>query len=197
MVEFSLSTRKSFYGVRTNGFNGALVYINARTNMRERKQPGLGAGIGQRQSRYKSGEFFGIPSVGAALKFAGVFETGLGDTGESLPLPAIIVWLPPTRDAAQFPVREAEKLEIPDKSGHLSVEPEGFCHFLSGLCLVLSQECPGFVRFCHPGKAEKQARRFWVRKFFRCHFVSFLPGARLRRETSGQASPTQANPNCK
>ena len=123
--------------------------------------------------RYKSGEFFGIPSVGAALKFAGVFETGLGDTGESLPLPAIIVWLPPTRDAAQFPVREAEKLEIPDKSGHLSVEPEGFCHFLSGLCLVLSQECPGFVRFCHPGKAEKQARRFWVRKFFRCHFVSF------------------------
>ena len=130
-------------------------------------------------------------------KFAGVFETGLGDTGESLPLPAIIVWLPPTRDvwlpptrgAAQFSVRDAKKLRIPGKSGHLSVEPGAFCHFLSALCPVLSQECPGFIWFCHLWKAGKQARRVWVRKFSLCHFVPFLPGMRLRRETSGQPTP--------
>ena len=110
---------------------------------------------------------------------------------------AIIVWLPPTRDvwlpptrgAAQFSVGEAKKLRIPDKSGHLSVEPGVFCHFLSALCPVLAEECPGFGRFCHPWKAGKQARRFWVREFSLCHFVPFLPGVRLRRETLGQPTP--------
>ena len=67
-----------------------------------------------------------------------------------MPLPAIIVWLPPARDATQFLVGEAKKLRISDKNGHLSVEPGAFCHFLSGLWPVLSQECPGFVGFCHP-----------------------------------------------
>ena len=49
-------------------------------------------------------------------KFAGVFETGLGDTGESLVI-----------DPAQFWVGEGETLRISDKSGHLSVGAEDFC----------------------------------------------------------------------
>ena len=117
------------------------------------------------QSRYKSGTLFGILTVGAALKFAGGFETRLGENEELLVI-----------DAAQFSVGEAKRLEIPDKSGHLghlSVEPGMFCPLLSGQCPVLSQECPGFVRFCHPWKAGKQVRRFWLRKFSRSHFAPF------------------------
>ena len=68
---------------------------------------------------------------------------------------------------------DREKARKPDKSGHLSVEPGAFCHFLSGLCPVLSEECLGFVRFCHPWNAGESARRVWVRKFFRSHFVPF------------------------